>query len=87
MTSKEFKQLVKKAETTCPDIKYAYPLIGIGLKSEREKLGINRKNKLVVTEKAAIAFIRHQCQYLNTGWDIQELNEIKRLFVNFVEVF
>jgi len=87
MTSKEFKNLVKKAmQIRVSSIECAEPLFGIGLKSERESRGITRRHKLLITPEAAIAFIRYQTLRLDGTLDLEELNDIKWLFINFVEV-
>jgi len=92
MTSKRFLNLVKQARvirfSSIEEIfRLSEPLAGIGLKQERDSRGINRKNKVLVSERQAIAFIRYQCLCLDGSFDSQEVNNLKWLFTNFVDVY
>jgi len=88
MTSKEFIRLVKEAENYTNNIDFSQLNIfsGISLAPERVARRITRKHKLMVSKEVAIAFIQYQAMQLNGKWDLEELNELKWIFVNFVEV-
>jgi len=90
MKSAEFKALAKKALIDYEPEEGAelesHVLHGLGLAEDRAERGISRKNQVLVSEKGARYFLNYHCAYMYGGYDLEELNKLRDLFKNYVDV-
>ena len=70
MTRREFLNLVAKANESDGDVNQESPLYGISL----------HRDRVMVTEAGAIAFINYHCRYLTGEWAAQELEDMQVTF-------
>jgi len=92
MKRTQFQELA--AEVFAEDFKYdsaignteSYPLHGIGIAAERTQRGIHLGNQIMVTKAGAAYFLRYQCLCFDGSIDTVELQDLKYLFIQFVQV-